>query len=81
MKKQKWYEQTINMLLDLKKEHPTVSLGRHLETIREQCGDMWGVSDATLHDCVEEYCSTIAIDPLEELEDNFFIEEEFIEEL
>lgn len=76
------YQDSLSLLKELKFSHPTISLGKHLETIRDRCGDFWSVSDTTLHSCIMEYTSTISSQPPQTFEDieYFNEEEEFLEE-
>lgn len=63
------YKKITNTLNEMKNSHPLISLGKHLETIREQCGDFWSVSDATLLHCIQQYRSTIPSNPKEDIDE------------
>jgi hypothetical protein len=68
-KKNSTYNKCLSLLDEIKNSHPSISLGKHLETIREQCGDLWGVSDRTLLQCIQQYQSTISLFPVNYKED------------
>lgn len=68
-KKNSTYNKCLSLLEEIKCTHPSISLGKHLETIREQCGDFWGVSDTTLLHCIQQYQSTIPSNPKEDIDE------------
>ena len=57
MRKKDTYKKCLLILDELKQSQPSVSLGKHLETIREECGDLWGISDEILHESLQQYQS------------------------
>jgi hypothetical protein len=53
------YSKAINILLKLKEEHPTYSLGQHLSTAFSDYGDIWGLTDNEIVFALEKYKTEI----------------------
>jgi hypothetical protein len=49
------YSSILAHLKELKKLHPTYTLGRHLSTAFDDYGDLWNVSDKELLYALEKY--------------------------
>lgn len=64
MKKPKpnYYKGSIEILLDLKKNYSSYSLGLHLSTALGDYGDLWGVSDKEIHFALTKYRATLEMD-------------------
>lgn len=62
------YDGAIQLLVQLKKQHPTYTLGQHLSMALGDYGDIWGVTDKEIMFALEKYRA--------ELESNLAPEEE-----
>lgn len=56
------YKKALKVLEKLEKDYPSFGLGRHFETIRENCGDMWGTSHKEFLFQLEKYQATLELD-------------------
>lgn len=71
MKKQKpnYYIDAIGILMDIKKKHPSYTLGRHLSTALDEYGDIWGLPDKEIVYALVKYQATLAMDVFHETDD------------
>lgn len=89
-RKVSYFRQIVKTLEDLHKIYPMYSMGRHLSTALDGCGDVWGMSDKELAFLLDKYKTRMDLDiphieDSRELEkimregmdlDNIFMEEE-----
>lgn len=64
------YFRILDTLKELKERHPSYNLGRHIETVRSEYGDIWGLSDKELFYAFEKYFSQLELD-LEDLSEEY----------
>ena len=57
-----YYISILRSLEKLKKLYPTYNMGRHLSTILDEHGDVWGITDKELYKSVEVYSKQMALD-------------------
>lgn len=58
-KKKSEYNEIIDVLRELKVLHPSYSMGRHIATALDDCGDVWGMRDKELLFSLEKYKSEL----------------------
>jgi hypothetical protein len=58
-KKKSEYSEIIDVLRELKVLHPSYSMGRHIATALDDCGDVWGMRDKELLFSLEKYKSEL----------------------
>ena len=63
MKQPNYYSTIITTLASLKELHPTYNMGRHLSTVLDECGDVWGLSDKELSFALSKYAKQLDLDP------------------
>lgn len=93
MKRPDYYGRILVILHRLKEIYPTYNMGRHLCTILDDCGDVWGLSDKTIFEELQKYKKQLETDKPHDEEkeinkiiedgmhlDRILIEEENIEE-
>lgn len=56
------YNQVIHTLQELHKSFPTYNMGRHLATVLDEYGDVWGMTDKELAYALYKYRSQIEMD-------------------
>lgn len=56
------YLKTLELLSDLKARYPSYNLGRHIETVRAEYGDIWGLPDKELYFAFEKYQTELELD-------------------
>jgi hypothetical protein len=56
------YNQVIHTLQELHKSFPTYNMGRHLATVLDEYGDIWGMTDKELAYALYKYKSQIEMD-------------------
>lgn len=61
MRKANYYNQAINVLQELHKTYPTYNMGRHLATVLDEYGDVWGMTDKELVFALEKYKAELGI--------------------
>lgn len=61
-KKPNYYKEIIDLLLELKKEYPSYSIGRHISTALDEYGDVWGLPDKEVLYALNKYKVTLEID-------------------
>jgi len=53
--KPNYYNEIINCLQELKTLYPDYSMGKHLSTIIDEYGDIWGTTDKELAYAIKKY--------------------------
>ena len=61
MRKANYYNQAISTLQELHKNYPTYNMGRHLATVLDEYGDVWGMTDKELVFALEKYKAELGI--------------------
>lgn len=56
------FAQIVQTLLELKKQHPSYNLGRHISTALSDYGDPWNISDKEMLFALEKYKTELEID-------------------
>ena len=56
------YNKVIHTLQELHKSFPTYNMGRHLATVLDEYGDIWGMTDKELSYALYKYRSQIEMD-------------------
>lgn len=74
--KKNYYKEILSVLQELNKLYPSYNMGRHLSTIIEDYGDIWGISDKELLSTLVMYKSQLDMDP-----SNTHVEEEEIDRI
>lgn len=62
MKKNQHYNEAIALLQELKKTHPSLTLGQTLSSIVYEYGDVWGLSDKEFLFALEKYKTSLELD-------------------
>jgi hypothetical protein len=62
MANKNYYKEIIIVLAELKKEHPTYNMGKHLATATVDYGDVWSISDKELLNSLVKYRNTLLFD-------------------
>ena len=62
MKKINYYERILQALTRLHKMYPTYNMGRHLSTVLDEQGDVWGMTDKELSYLLSKYIKQLEID-------------------
>jgi hypothetical protein len=76
MRPPNYYHKIIINLNKLKDVYPSYNMGRHLSTIIDECGDVWGMTDKELFNSLNRYMKQLALDiPHEEKELDKIIQE------
>lgn len=55
MRRPNYYNQAIESLQQLHKNHPTYNMGRHIATALDGYGDVWGMTDKELAFALDKY--------------------------
>lgn len=64
------YPKILSVLKELKKQHPTYNIGRHISTAFDGYGDLWNISDKEFLFALEKYKTEQELDfPHEDDED------------
>lgn len=56
------FAQIVQTLLELKKQHPSYTFGRHIATAFSDYGDLWGVSDKEILFALDKYKTELELD-------------------
>jgi hypothetical protein len=67
--KQNYYIESIEILMDLKRQYPSYSLGKHLATALDDYKDVWGISDKEILFALTKYMATMTMDVPHETEE------------
>lgn len=71
-----YYHRILTNLQKLKEMYPTYNMGRHLSTILDEQGDVWGLTDKQLSGALDQYMKALALDkPHEDREIEQIIDE------
>ena len=61
-RKPNYFNQILSLLTELHRSFPTYNMGRHLATVLDGYGDVWGVSDKELLYALEKYKAQLEMD-------------------
>ena len=75
-KKPNYYNQIIRVLEDLREEHPTYNIGKHLSTALDG-SDLWGMTDKAIYTALKKYAIELDSDLHDDNDDDL---EEIIKE-
>jgi hypothetical protein len=70
-----YYHQFVLGLQKLKEAHPKYTIGKHLSTIIDEVGDLWGVTDKELVIALKKYIKQLDMDVPHEEEIDDIIKE------
>lgn len=71
-----YYHRILSNLQKLKQMYPKYTMGRHLATMLDEQGDVWGMTDKQLSSALDQYIKTLSLDkPHEEKEIEQIIDE------
>lgn len=62
MKQPNYYGRSLMLLHRLKDLYPMYTMGRHLSTVLDDCGDVWGLTDKELFAELNEYKRQLEMD-------------------
>lgn len=62
MKSPNYYQKILKLFHDLKELYPQYTMGRHLSTIIDDYGDVWGASDKDLYNSLNKYSKNLTLD-------------------
>ena len=62
MRRTREFNQIISLLQELNSSYPQYNLGRHLSTIVDEYGDLWGVTDKELIFAFKKYKDKLDMD-------------------
>ena len=75
-KKVDYYNRILHVLQELHKAYPSYNMGKHLATIIDECGNLWGVTDKELAYSLGRYKGQLEMDfPYSETEIDRIIKE------
>jgi len=57
-----YYNRILASLTKLKELYPKYNMGRHLATILDDQGDVWGMTDKALLNAVDDYMKALVLD-------------------
>ena len=57
-----YYEKILRSLKQLKELYPNYNMGRHISTVIDEQGDVWGMSDKEFSCSLEQYIKALALD-------------------
>ena len=63
-KKPNYYNKILHILQELHATFPQYNMGKHLATVLDECGNIWGVSDKELAYCLAKYKGQLEMDVL-----------------
>jgi hypothetical protein len=61
-KKPNYYNKVLHILQELHTAYPEYNMGKHLATVLDECGNLWGVSDKELAYCLAKYKGQLEMD-------------------
>jgi hypothetical protein len=61
-RKANYYNQVLHLLQDLHSSYPTYNMGRHLSTVLDDYGNIWGITDKELTFALEKYKAKLDMD-------------------
>ncbi len=65
-----YYKKSLTVLEELKKDHPSFNLGRHVDTATADYGDVWGMSDKEFYFALQKYQSQLCLD-IQDINDDY----------
>jgi hypothetical protein len=57
-----YYNKVLHILQELHTAYPEYNMGKHLATVLDECGNLWGVSDKELAYCLAKYKGQLEMD-------------------
>jgi hypothetical protein len=60
--KKNYYNDVITILQELHKSFPSYNMGRHISTVLDEYGDVWGMTDKELAFALTKYKSQLDLD-------------------
>jgi hypothetical protein len=61
-KKPNYYNKVLHILQELHTAYPQYNMGKHLATVLDECGNLWGVSDKELAYSLIKYKGQLEMD-------------------
>ena len=61
-KKPNYYNRVLHILQQLHTAFPNYNMGKHLATVVDECGNLWGLTDKELAYALAKYKSQLEID-------------------
>jgi len=61
-KKPNYYNKVLHILQELHTTYPQYNMGKHLATVLDECGNLWGVSDKELAYALIKYKGQLEMD-------------------
>lgn len=61
-KKPNYYNKVLHILQELHTAYPQYNMGKHLATVLDECGNIWGVSDKELAYALTKYKGQLEMD-------------------
>lgn len=61
-KKPNYYNKVLHILQELHTAYPEYNMGKHLATVLDECGNLWGVSDKELAYALIKYKGQLEMD-------------------
>lgn len=62
MPKKDNYKEITNLLLSLKRKHPSYGFGKHISLAFSEYGDIWGITDKEALFALEKYSTELDLD-------------------
>jgi len=62
MKKPNYYNKVLHILQELHIGYPQYNMGRHLSTVLDECGNIWGMTDKELAFVLTKYKGQLEMD-------------------
>ena len=62
MKKPNYYNKVLHILQELHIDYPQYNMGRHLSTVLDECGNIWGMTDKELAFALTRYKGQLEMD-------------------
>lgn len=57
-----YYNKVLHILQELHTAYPQYNMGKHLATVLDECGNLWGVTDKELAYCLTKYKGQLEMD-------------------
>jgi hypothetical protein len=57
-----YYNKVLHVLQELHTAYPQYNMGRHLSTVLDECGNIWGLTDKELAYCFAKYKGQLEMD-------------------
>ena len=61
-KKPNYYNKVLHILQELHNAYPNYNMGKHLSTVIDECGNIWGVTDKELAYALVKYKGQLEMD-------------------